>query len=116
MDSITPTFAQVQTNAPLHFNKPFVLVTRMGENDTNNAYHNPRQHYYEFDNMKMVFHYAKTCMKHGEVPVSALRIIISRQPAMSEDGVVYHTSPHSEYFHNFTAALDEYKRGIRVEM
>jgi hypothetical protein len=91
--------AQVQTNAPMHFNKPFVLVTRVGENSTNDTYHNPRQRYYEHDSMSALFKHAAR-MSNNEKAVSALRI--------SDDKI--------EYFHDFLTALDEYKRGIRVDM
>lgn len=109
--------AQVQTKEPLHFTKPFVLVTRVGNNDTNDAYYNPYQKYYEFDDMKMVFHYAHTCMKYNEKPVTALRITnFSMDHLIPKDKDDYTCPTKADYFHNFTAALDEYKRGIRVDM
>ena len=102
-------FAQVQTNEPLHFNKPFILVTRIGNNEGNDTYHNPTQRYYEFDSMITLFK-AASRFSRDEQPISALQV--------AGDGIEYDQfgTPITHYFHNFTAALDEYKRGIRVEM
>lgn len=109
--------AQVQTDAPLHFTKPFILVTRVGDNVTNNPYHNPYQKYYACDTMKQLF---ESCNYLGrdETPVSALRITrFSGEFVYSDvDNTPYHERSRADYFHNFTAALDEYKRGIRVDM
>ncbi len=101
----TTQLAQVQTNEQLHFNKPFILVTRVGNNDTNNAYHNPHQHYYEHDSMNQLFKHAAR-MGNDEKPISALRIL---DVPYNVDG--NESGPRADYFHNFTTALDEYKDG-----
>lgn len=117
--------AQIQTNAQLHFTKPFILVTRVGENSTNDAYHNPHQKYYEFDTMKSLFFFAKNgFVSKEEKPVSALRVRIDNEVLIDGSVDMQGRQPSSgryrktvaDYFHNFTAALDEYKRGIRVDM
>lgn len=99
--------AQVQTNEPLHFNKPFILVTRVGINDTNDAYHNPHQRYYEHDSMHALFKHAAK-MSSDEKPISALRILMGGMYTDQFDCV------RTDYFHDFTSALEEYKRGVRV--
>jgi hypothetical protein len=101
--------AQVQTDAPMHFNKPYILVTRVGENNTNDTYHNPRQRYYEHDSMSALFKHAAR-IGSNEKPVSALRVLSPDHIDQNE----WNTA--TDYFHNFPVALDEYKRGIRVEM
>ena len=111
--------AQVQTSAPMYFNKPFILVTRVGENTTNDTYHNPHQRYYEFDTMKELFYFASRSnhLLKDETPVSALRTVnYSMLHLIPTDKDDYTCPTKAEYFHNFTTALDEYKRGIRVDM
>ena len=102
----------------MHFNKPFILVTRVGNNNTNDTYRNPRQLYYEFDDMSDLFHYAAARISGNETPVSALRITVGQLDTDTsyDDSKVYRMPTHGEYFHNFPVALDEYKRGIRVDM
>lgn len=87
----------------LHFTKPFILVTRIGENNTNDSYLNPTQHYYEFDTMNVLFKYASRCMKHDEKALTALRLYWYNPDK----------HPYSEYFHDFPTALHEYKTGVR---
>lgn len=99
----------------LQFTKPFILVTRIGSNDTNNQYHNPRQRYYEFDNMRVLF-YRASKMNGDETPVSALRILVEAETLADIDnsGVMCRQPRRADYFHNFTKALEEYKQGVRV--
>ena len=105
-------FAQVQTNEQLHFNKPFILVTRVGNNEGNDTYRNPTQRYYEFDDMYGLYKYAAR-MSGEQKAVSVLRIMFDHS-----DEVDYNEygTERIDYFHNFPADLDEYKRGIRVDM
>lgn len=98
-------------NTQLHFNKPFILVTRLGENDTNNPYHNPRQRYYEFDDMNTLFKYASRYMAHDEKPLSALRV--SCQNLGDILRLANGEMKASEYFHDFPTALQEYRDGVR---
>ena len=101
--------AQVQTNTPMRFNKPFVLVTRIGENNTNDSYNNPHQRYYEHSNMSDAFKHAAS-MRGEEKAVSILRILSPSHIDQNEWGTA------TDYFNDFPQALDEYKRGIRVDM
>lgn len=86
----------------LYFSKPFILVTRIEENNTNDSYLNPTQCYYEFDTMDVLFKYASRYLKHDEKALTALRI---------------HTNDNGEdtssYFVDFPTALNEYKIGVR---
>ena len=101
--------AQVQTNEQLHFNKPFILVTSVGNNEGNDTYRNSHQKYYEHDSMAQLFKHAARI--NGETPVSALRVT-----SEVNEGGEFAAPTRADYFHNFTAALDEYRRGIRVDM
>lgn len=91
----------------LKFEKPYILVTRIGENLTNDTYHNPVQKYYQFEHMNILFKYASRYMMKEEMPVSALRIIDAFD---TEKEVVVQ---RSEYFHDFPTALQEYRDGTR---
>lgn len=97
----------------LYFTKPYILVTRIGENDTNNPYLNPVQKYYEFDSMSVLYKYASRYMKKDETPLTALRVslLAGYNDDDDDDDPPYHVS---EYFHDFPTALQEYKDGIRV--
>lgn len=102
----------------MQFTKPFILVTRIGDNYTNNPYHNPLQRYYEYDNMRQLF-YRASKISGGETPVAALRITnyttLSNKERDAYGNVYEYQSPsRADYFHNFTKALEEYKQGIRV--
>jgi hypothetical protein len=104
----------------LHFTKPSILVTRVGENNGNDSYHNPHQRYYQYDSMRLLFK-AAAQFAGNETPVSALRVhdndLNMREILdVAIDKFKDYRPRTADYFHNFTAALDEYKRGIRVDM
>lgn len=106
--------AQVATAQPLHFNKPFILVTRVGNNETNNEYYNPHQRYYEHDSINELFKHAAK-FAGDEKAISCLKIVQDIEAGVLKDfSVNEYGTVTTHYFHDFTAALDEYKRGIRV--
>lgn len=105
-------------NTPLHFTKPFILVTRIGENNTNDSYLNPMQRYYEFDTMEVLFKYASRYLKHDEKALTAIRITnqdhITDEIVIADSAGEYrYDGPRSEYFYDFPTALNEYKTGLR---
>lgn len=112
--------SQVQTDAPLHFNKPFILVTRIGNNEGNDKYHNPYQRYYEFDAMNELFKCASqfgTINHRDEKPISALRIITGPPIAYGNHNEEFNRIPSkADYFNDFPTALDEYRKGIRRDV
>lgn len=97
------------------FTKPFILVTRVGENETGHSYYNPHQRYYEYDTMKALFESARQFPRDAkEKPISALRILPSRDTVFGGPDGSHQAPACADYFHDFTTALEEYCTGIRV--